>query len=908
MAARFLVGIDLGTTNTACAYVDTEAGRAIRVFETPQLVAPGDVSPRPTLPSFLYLAGRHELPEGSLDLPWAPGRDFCVGLLAREQGARVPGRLVASAKSWLCHAAVDRTAPILPWGADDEVTRVSPVAASARVLSHLREAWDASQPAPLAEQDVVLTVPASFDEVARELTLAAARDAGLPDVVLLEEPQAAFYAWLVRHEADWRARVAAHPLILVVDVGGGTTDLSLIAARASRGELGLERVAVGDHLLLGGDNVDLTLARAVEARVSPGAPLDTQRFHGLVSQCRAAKERLLTDPALAEARVAVPGRGGSVVGGALAATLGRAEVEAIVVDGFFPRAAADARPRRATGLGLRELGLPFAEEPEITRHVADFLARQAEAAGQGELPLARPDAILFNGGALEPDVIRQRLRDVVGAWHAPGGDWRPAVLEGESLHLAVARGAAYYGLVRRGDGVRVGGGAARTYYLGLGEERALCLVPRGMEEGEAVEIAEPEFELLANRPVAFPLFTATDRMGEHAGEVVQAAAGALAPLPPIRTVLRFGRRLVEAALPVHLEVRLTEIGTLELWCRSRTTDHRWRLEFRLRDRVGAAAPAAGGEGGLVVDPARVEAAADVLRAAFAGDEDPVTLTRRLEAALDAGRDAWPLAAIRPLWDALWALETARARSPEHEARWLNLAGFFLRPGFGDPADDLRVNRLWRVLGADLRHARALQCRAEWWNLWKRVAGGLTARQQEHLMQQVAPALVRRGKAKGPRPGPQEVREMWQAIGSCERLSAAARAELGAVLVGEAEKGRTTEQELWALARLGARVPVYGPLNCVVPRDAAAGWAERLLRAAWPRAEATAFALAQLARATGDRARDLDPELRERVARRLEDTPNGARAARIVREPVPLEAREEARLLDEALPAGLRLRV
>jgi len=912
MASRYLVGIDLGTTNTACAYVDTQAGRAIRVFDVPQLVAPGEVRGRPTLPSFLYLAGGHELPAGSLDLPWATGRDFCVGTLAREQGTRVAGRLVASAKSWLCHAAVDRTAAILPWGAADDVPRVSPVEASARTLAHVREAWDATFPEPLAAQDVVLTVPASFDEVARELTLAAARAAALPDVVLLEEPQAAFYAWLVAHEAEWKSRLHAHPLILVIDVGGGTTDLSLIAARPSRGELVLERVAVGDHLLLGGDNIDMALARAVEARVAPGGgQLDSQRFHGLVSQCRAAKERLLADETLAEVRVSVPGRGGTVVGGALAATLGRAEVLAAVLDRFFPAIGADARPRRATGLALREWGLPFAEEPEVTRHVADFLARQRDAAGESARQLARPDALLFNGGALEPQVVRERLRSVVGSWDEEGR--LPAVLEGESLHLAVARGAAYYGLVRRGVGVRIGGGAARTYYLGLGGDdgtpaRALCLVPRGMEEGEAVEIRAPEFELLANRPVAFPLFTATDRGGERAGEVIAAGADELTALPPLRTVLRFGRKLQQATLPVHLEVRLTEIGTLELWCCSRDTEHRWRLEFRLRDTVGAApAPAGTSEGGLVIDPARIEEAARALRGAFEGGDDPVTLTRRLEAALDAGRDAWPLAAIRALWDVLFGLEPARARSPVHEARWLNLAGFLLRPGFGDPGDEVRVGRLYRVLSGALRHPRATQGRAEWWNLWKRVAGGLAARQQEHLFAQVGPALVGRGRPKGPRPGPQEVREMWQAIGSCERLPAPARAELGAALVTAVERGKATDQELWALARLGARAPVAGPLNCVVARATAADWAERLLRAPWSRPESHAFALTQIARATGDRERDLDPALRERIAARLETTPHGARAARLVREPTALEAREEARLLDEALPVGLRLR-
>jgi molecular chaperone DnaK (HSP70) len=908
MPSRYLVGIDLGTTNTACAYVDTHAGREIAVFEVPQLVAAGQVASRPTLPSFVYLAGAHDVPPGSLDLPWASGREFCVGWFAREQGARVPGRLVASAKSWLCHGGVDRTAAILPWGAGDDVRKISPVEASARVLGHLRDAWNASFPEPLETQDVVLTVPASFDEVGRELTLEAARVAGMPDVVLLEEPQAAFYAWLVGHELDWRAVVGDLPLVLVVDVGGGTTDLSLIAARHSRGELGLERVAVGEHLLLGGDNMDIALARAIEARLAPGGQLDTMRFHGLVSQCRAAKEDLLAHPERTTVRLTVAGRGSGVVAGSLSAELARGDVDGVVVDGFFPVVGADARPRRASGAGLREWGLPFAADAAITRHLADFLARQREAAGETERALVRPDAMLFNGGACEPGAVRDRVAAVIGGWHAPDGSWRPVVLDSASLQLAVARGAAYFGLVRRGLGIRIGSGAARSYYVGLDDGTALCVVPRGMEEGETAAVEGHDIELLTNRPVAFPLFTATDRSGERAGEIVQVAGDDdFTPLPPIRTVLRFGRKLEERALPVQLESQLTEIGTLALWCRSRTTDHRWRLEFRLRDTVGSEAPPPEAAAAMVVDPARVEEATTVLRACFEGGDDAVTLARRLEAAVGAGRDAWPLPVIRTLWDVLWGLEAARARSPEHEARWLNLAGFLLRPGFGDAGDDIRVNRLWRVLGTDLRHPRATQCRAEWWNLWKRVTGGLNARQQQHLFQHVAPALLRRGKGKGPRPGPQELREMWQAVGSCERLAASTRAELAEALAPEAERGRSTEQELWALARLAARVPIYGPLNCVVPRERAARIGERLLACEWPRPDAYGFALAQIARASGDRERDLDAALRERVARRLDALADGAHLARMVREPVALDARDEARLLDESLPSGLRLR-
>lgn len=904
MPARYLVGLDLGTTNSACAYVDTRRGRTVETFAVPQLTALGRVEAWPTLPSFVYLAGAHDVPAGSLDLPWASGRDWCVGVLAREQGAKVPGRLVSSAKSWICHGGVDREAAILPWGGVTDVAKISPVEASARVLAHLREAWDHEMDAPLAEQDLVLTVPASFDAVARQLTLAAAERAGLGRVRLLEEPQAAFYAWLARHEGDWQARVRATPLVLVVDVGGGTTDFSLVAATLGRGELALERVAVGDHLLLGGDNMDIALARQVEAALGAGQ-LDGQRFHLLVAQCRAAKEAILGDPDADEVPVAVPGRGGKVIGGALTARIGRTQVLATVLDGFFPATDAAARPVRTGGAGIREFGLPYAPDAAVTRWIADFLARQRSAV-PGEGALVRPDAILFNGGACEPAVVRERIADVIGRWHAPDGAWRPGVLDAESLQLAVARGAAYYGLARRGEGVRIGSGTARTYYLGLDDEagRVMCVVPRGMDEGEGVAL-ERDFALTTNRAVAFPLFTATDRTGEAAGDVLAVAAGALEALPPIRTILRFGRKLEERVIPVRLEVALTEVGTLEVWCSSRDTEHRWRLEFRVRDDVTAADGAR--RAGLVVVPERVEAAAAAIAAAFAGDADPVGLVRVLEERLDAARDAWPLHAIRTLWDGLWRVEEARARGEAHEARWLNLAGFLLRPGFGDAEDELRIERLWRVLGHELRHPRAVQCRAELWNLWKRVAGGLGTTQQQHLLRQVTYALTKRGKPVGPKPGAQEVREMWQAIGSCERLDAARRAELAEAAAADAARARASDQELWALGRLAARVPFYGPIDRVVGPEVAARIVEALLAAPdWPRPAGYAFALAQIARRTGDRARDLDPALAERAAVAIETRGGAPHAARLVREIVELEAEEQARVLDESLPAGLRL--
>ena len=919
MAARYVVGIDLGTTNSAVAYADSAADRAIASFEIAQLVGEGSVAERPTLPSFLYLGGEHDLAPDALALPWDAQRSYAVGEFARAQGARVPGRLVSSAKSWLCHGGVDRDAAILPWASPDDVAKLSPVEASARYLGHLRDAWDARFPAaPLADQDVVLTVPASFDEVARELTVAAAQRAGLARATLLEEPQAAFYAWIAAHAADWEARLRPHRLALVVDVGGGTTDFSLIriAPDPDGARLGLERLAVGEHILLGGDNVDVALARLLEPRL--GEKLDSQRWHALTNLCRAAKETLLGESPPSEAPIRLGGRGRAVIGGALATTLGRAEVERLVLDGFFPLVDADARPRKGARAGLQEWGLPFASEAEVTRHLAAFVAQHA-----GDATI---DLVLFNGGALSPALIRDRLVAQLAHWH---GGSAPAVLDSASLDLAVSRGAAYYGLVRRGLGVRIGGGSPRAYYLGLAPGADLppnsvdtvCLVARGMHEGESIEIDTPQLTVVANRPVSFPLFASTTRLGDAAGALVRAPRDSLTELPPIRTVLRFGKKLAATELPVQVGATLTEIGTLDVWCRSRTTDHRWRLQFALRDARPSDEATAAAESSveLALSDERLTAAkravdrvypCDAGAAGDAGDSTPLTLMRDLEAALDAGKDAWPLATIRPLWDALLAGAAARAATPAHEARWLNLCGFLLRPGFGHELDDWRVQQLWKLYSRGLCFPRAVQCRVEWWSVWKRVAGGLSRAQQQELFNQTAPWLLPRLKArikdKRSLVGPQEVREYWQLLASCERLAAEAKAELGAVLLPMIEKGKATDAEIWSLGRLGARAPFHGPLNCVVPRATVEQWVGGLLDASWARPASVVFALVQMARCTGDRERDLDSALRSTLAARLRAQPHGERAARLVTELIPLEGLERARILDESLPLGLQL--
>ncbi|HYC21574.1 MAG TPA: Hsp70 family protein [Candidatus Bathyarchaeia archaeon] len=927
--SRYVVGIDLGTTNSAVAFAEPDGDREIASFAIPQLVAPGDLQARPALPSALYVAGAHDVAEGELALPWRADERYVVGVLARRLGERIAGRLITSAKSWLCHGGVDRSAAILPWGAPPEVAKLSPVAASARYLEHIRDAWNAARPeAPLAAQEVILTVPASFDEVARELTVEAARRAGLERVRLLEEPQAAMYAWLAQRK-DWRALLEDHRLVLVVDVGGGTTDFSLIAVHHAPAGLTLERMQVGDHLLLGGDNMDLAIARLVESRKPSTERLDAARWQQLTALCREAKERLLGEAPPASVAVTVTGRGRGVIQGTVAASLGRAEIESVVIEGFFPAAAADARPGSEQDVGLAEFGLPFVSDPAITRHLAAFLAL-----GDAGDRRVVPDAVLFNGGALTPRAVRERILETLAVW----GGTRPFELVGTDLELAVARGAAAYGLALRGIGVRVAGGAARAYYVGLAAQaatagkdpgagrRLLCIAPRGMLEGDTIDLSGSELEVVANVPVQFPVYASSTRTGDAGGAIVDVDPGSLAPMPAVETVLRFGRSLAERTIPVHLRSHLSETGTLELWCLSNRTDHRWRLNFDLRAReaVGvrseperaaeeAATADPAGAQGLVLGAERLEAALHLVEASFApaATGDPVGLTRALEEALGAGKDAWPLAEIRVLWDRLFALEAGRTRSPGHEARWLNLAGFTLRPGFGEARDSWRVEQLWRLFDRGLVFPGAVQVRAEWWTLWKRAAGGLTRAQQQGLHGEIRAILlggpvksVKSARWKG---GPQELREMWQTAASLERLPAGVKRELATELARRVLRRKASDAEIWSFGRLAARSLVYGPANTVIEPQVVEPWLTALADAPWERPAATALAVTQIARLTGDRARDVSSELRAKLATRLDALAEGRRLARSLRALVALETRDQARVLAESLPIGLRLR-
>ena len=613
--AHFAIGIDLGTTNSAVSAYDLTAA-APRAWQdsmlpVPQLSAPGTIEEHALLASFLYLPSPAEFAEGALALPWNKKPDCIVGQFARNHGAKSPTRLIASAKSWLSHSGVDRSAALLPWQAPPEVTRLSPVEVSSRYLQHLAEAWDerhartkATAERAMANQEIILTVPASFDAAARELTLAAATQAGLQNVTLLEEPQAALYAWLEAAGEGFRKQVKPGDIILVVDVGGGTTDLSLIAVTEQAGELQLTRVAVGDHILLGGDNMDLALAHTLNQELAAaGKKLDSWQFVSLTHGCRQAKESLFADTKLKKAPISVPSRGSGLVGGTIKTELTREELTRVLTDGFMPQVRIDELPQTARRTGLTQMALPYAPDPAITRHLAAFLSRQAKAMAAAHdttlnlhgQAFVHPTAVLFNGGVFKAQALKERILDVLNDWLKADGGQAAKELAGADLDLAVARGAAYYGWVRHGHGVRIRGGTARSYYVGVespspavpGFEppiKALCVAPFGMEEGTRADIPPQEFGLVTGEPTRFRFFASSLRRDDQVGQLLEDAAHQddLEELAPIETSLTSESNGPGQLVPVNLQAAVTEVGTLELRCLEKSGKRQWKLELNVR--------------------------------------------------------------------------------------------------------------------------------------------------------------------------------------------------------------------------------------------------------------------------------------------------------------------------------------
>lgn len=952
-APRFAVGIDLGTSHTVAASVplDGKAGAA-ELLAIPQRVSAGEVAAQPLLPSLRYQAAPGELGAAWRE-PWAPlaadeRAPAVVGRWARELGAAVPARLVASAKSWLSHPGVDRTAPILPWGAPEGeggVAKISPLQASAGYLAQVREAWDRAHPdAPLHGQRVVLTVPASFDEGARALTLEAARLAGLPAVQLLEEPKAAFQDWLALQGGRLAAQLAGSRLVLVVDVGGGTTDLTLIRVEPAAAEDGppvLTRTAVGEHLMLGGDNMDLALAHHLEPQFAPpGQRLAPVRFAQLVQRCRAAKEALLAEGAPDAVPVTLLGGGSRLLAQTQSAPLAGEVVRQQVVEGFLPPATLADRPAQRHG-ALRGLGLPYPADAAISRHLAQFLARHA-----GD---ALPDAVLLNGGVFHAQALARRLTELLAQWR--GGPVR--VLHNPHPDRAVARGAALHGwsearLAReqarrdaRGEAgqpaaeaaqdrgaaplPRIGGGSARSYWLVLPGDRqapqGICLLPRGTPEGVAVRLDGRRFALRLGQAARFAL-VACDHGQHAAGQLLPLAGEGFAGLPPLAAALPAPQGQGPARVEVGLQACMTEVGTLEVRCVAADGSGRsWQLALAVRgagdDAGEAPGQAAAAPAGAGPQQASLPGAVALIDRIFGEQARGVAErdVRQLRAALEktlGPREQWPLALLRALFDALLARARRRRRSAAHERAWLNLAGWCLRPGVGAELDGWRIGQVWDLYAQGLGHPGDGANWTEWWVFWRRVAAGLDeARQMEVLeavagcMQQTVQQAARRasGAAAAPRGSYDDMLRLFAAM---EAVPWPYRQEMGQWMLRRLERPGESAQTWWAIGRLAARQPLAANAHRVMPPEAALEFLEAALAQDWRRNEVAMFAAVQMARLTGDRARDLPLAQRQRVLAQLRAARAPARWIAMVEEVLPLAAADHQRSFGDSLPPGLAL--
>lgn len=926
--SRYIVGIDLGTTNCAVSYIDTQSAPAttapansstprVQTFPIPQMLDAATRSNRDTLPSFHY----ELLPSEREGVPAAfqfgkTSATGVVGHFARTRCQEMPGRSISSAKSWLCNPHVDRTSDFLPWGGDDDVAKISPVEASRRYLEQIRRCWDEVHPnAPLAQQDTIVTLPASFDELARRLTIEAAEKAGIKELFLIEEPQAAFYAWLEAHETNWTERIRPGQSILVCDVGGGTTDFTLIrvtnrgsspSTNDSNSDLseqvatqlektyGLHRVAVGEHLMLGGDNLDLALAKAIEQKLlaeSPGSEsLKPKQWDALKLQCRQLKEAILGPNPPETYRFSIPGSGSKLIENTRAITVDRAWAQSFLLDGFFGKVELTDKPTTQDS-GFQEFGLPYASDPNILKHLAEFLwehrwaGRDETDATMSEHLAARPDWILFNGGVLESPQVQEAIVDQIAYWFRDiENEWRPGVLSGNRLDLAVAQGAAYYGRVRRGEGVRIDAKLAKAYYIQIEQSppRAMCIMPANAQPGEKYVLDQHPLQVLAGAPVQFPVFVSSTHLIDKAGDVVDIDPSKLHSSAPIHTVLELPRKNQQRTIGVHLRTELSEIGTLQIQLvSSEEADNQassealaWQLECDTR----------GVSSGLQntlqksIDVQSIAMASSAISLAF-GEESNVAPKDSwdiLSAALNANRREWEPNLLRELWKGLMDNGHYRKRSAAHEARWLNLLGWTLRPGFGVIADDWRVQSTWRAVHNKLIH-RSPNTQSEVIVLWRRIAGGFTAGQQQALFQDVwsklRPAL---SGSNSNALGNNIAIELIRLLGSLERLAVRDKESILEVLVGAALKKKMEPllpALLWAIGRIGSRVPLYAGFDLLVRPERVETHLRRLMDSATTQSEKMrphlVFCLVQCARLTGDRRRDLSTSFRQFAIDRLQ---------------------------------------
>ncbi len=928
--AKFSIGIDLGTSNCALSFVRLDDPGAItEVFEIPQWDSLNGLASLTTLPSFLYLPTAAEASQlGGADANGSA--DWISGLLARKRSGETPGRVALSAKSWLCHHSVDRNAEFLPWGSDeiDHEEKISPIKASALLLNYLRGAWNnhfAAMGAGFSfdEQEITVTVPASFDAVAQGLTIEAAKLAGFPESMrLLEEPQAAFYRWLEKYSQDpkhlWeqlpeQPKAGENHHVLVVDIGGGTSDFSLFEINRQSGAAlpVIKRLAVSDHILLGGDNIDLAIAHLAEPKLAgEGQQLSGSQWSFLTSRCRELKEHVLGQDGGGEEAftVSLPGRGSSLLASTISTEISRTELETLLLDGFFPDCPADAKVQQADA-GLKEWGLPYAADSAITRHLAEFLA-------------GRPaiDAVLFNGGSLYPEKLRLRLQGQIASWQ---NGYQPTMLSNPEPDLAVARGAARYGSVLNKRSQRIEAGAARSVYLEvLNKEKdstpqLVCILPRGAEPEQAYDIESLKLELRINRPIEFRSYYSTRHSKHAAGEMLALKGKDYHKLPPLQTIARLSNKPEELegnSIPVKLRAKLNELGLLQIECISTVeeVEQTWPLEFNLR--VGEL-EAETDHTPIDVDPgveqSAIDEAASYLESALQkpagkGRKDKLTaqrLLKELEQIFGLAKADWNWVLIRSLWPSMVKTMDCRSLSPDHEEAWLILAGFFLRPGYGTDLDPHRIDELWPLFDAGLAN-KGKGIKLQEYILWRRIAGGLSAERQTAI---IGREIEKLRLQKNP------PAELVRLAGSFERISPSIKSELVENFLGKAETfardGKYCAPYLVSLSLLLNRTPMYAGQETVVSPEFVDKAYDAFCDLDWTKTELIELQnlFLRAARVVDNRSLDVDEKIRLKIAKQLDKAKATPLKVQRVREFIPMEQADKASLYGESLPPGLVLK-
>ncbi|MDW6004089.1 Hsp70 family protein [Vibrio mangrovi] len=934
---HYLVGIDLGTTNTVVAYCENGqdlSGCPVQLFEIDQLIGPGEVARKATLPSFRFHPAEGQIQSDDITLPWEHkpvSGDFTpviIGEWARELGAQIEGRQVASAKSWLSHPAVDRYEAILPWAGAQDVEKVSPVTASASYLNHIRQAWNYHHPAyPLEQQDIVVTVPASFDESARKLTLEAATLAGIPHVRLLEEPQAVCYDWYTRHQSQATTQLKDVPVILICDVGGGTTDLSLITAALAEDSLKLDRVGVGEHLMLGGDNIDLALAHLAEQQFAQQQlsqknsgqiqKLSAARLSKLIQQTRNTKENLLTTQSPELAKITLLGSGSKLLGGTKSITLSKTQVQQMVLDGFFPHTTPDTLPTQRKGAVL-EFGLPYAADPAVTKHIAAFLAQHPTLTRSTDQQMS-PIGLLLNGGVFNSDLIQERLTQILSDWTG-----QPVtLLDNPHPDQAVALGAVGYLKACRGAQLKIGGGAARSYFLHLEnrknkQSQAICLLAKGTEEGHEIRLSSRRFSLTLGEPVRFNLLTTLhDSLdGEFPiqnGLLTDVDPDSFFPLPPYITSLeRTSDQLLDAnqkeRAEVFLSTQLTPVGTLKLECvQADNEQQRWQLEFEVRHHQHHdASPSA--------DVPGLAKASELITGLYSGNKnsdaqgETRTLNKSLERLLGK-KEQWNAATNRQLFDRLAQGKKRRRRSEDHEKNWFRLAGFTLRPGFGDPVDSWRIEQIWSLYQQGIQFQKH-QIWSDWWTFWRRVSGGLNQEQQETILADIAKYLHpgAHNSSKQAKAAQEKGYEaMVRLAASLEHLETEDKVLLTNWFIKRAiRQTQYAQAHWWAVGRLAARALLYGSQHKVIPREQIGHWLGELLQQDWKKEPMIGFAAMMMCRKTGDRQVDISDELRATVIEKLRQSKAPESWSALVNEVSQISENDSKRIFGETLPSGLHL--